>query len=154
MQQTRDEVPRRGQSLGRELLIANVRRMTALSLMRSGIVGAAAVAAPAAVLFLAGGYAWSSDLGGLVPYAALFAIAMAVVAAMAWACVRFAGFGPTIAVILPTMPFIALTVLTLLISLATASRLGLACVIPVLFWAVQLAVAVLVARAASCRALG
>jgi hypothetical protein len=127
--------------------------MTALTLMRSGIVGAAAVAAPAAVLFLAGGYAWSTDLGGLVPYAALFGIALAVVAALAWACVRFAGFGPTTAVILPTIPFIALTVLTLLLTPAVAPRLGLACVIPVLFWAVQLAVAVLVARAATRRAV-
>jgi hypothetical protein len=127
--------------------------MTALALIRSGIFGAASVAAPAAVLFLAMGLTWSSDLGGLVPYAALLGIALAVVAALAWACVRFAGFGPTTAVILTTMPFIAMTVLTIPISLAAATRLELAAVIPVLFWAVQLAVAVLVARAATRRAL-
>jgi hypothetical protein len=127
--------------------------MTALALIRSGIFGAASVAAPAAVLFLAMGLTWSTDLGGLVPYAALLGIALAVVAALAWACVRFAGFGPTTAVILTTMPFIAMTVLTIPISLAAATRLGLAAVTPVLFWAVQLAVAVLVARAATRRAL-
>jgi hypothetical protein len=127
--------------------------MTALALMRSGILGVTAVAAPAAVLFLGAGLTWSSDLGGLVPYAALLGIALAVVAALAWACVRFAGFGPTTAVILTTMPFIAMTVLTIPISLAAATRLGLAAVIPVLFWAVQLAVAVLVARAATRRSL-
>ena len=127
--------------------------MTALALMRSGILGVTAVAAPAAVLFLGAGLTWSSDLGGLVPYAALLGIALAVVAALAWACVRFAGFGPTTAVILTTMPFIAMTVLTIPISLAAATRLGLAAVIPVLFWAVQLAVAVLVAHAATRRSL-
>jgi hypothetical protein len=121
--------------------------------MRSGILGVTAVAAPAAVLFLGAGLTWSSDLGGLVPYAALLGIALAVVAALAWACVRFAGFGPTTAVILTTMPFIAMTVLTIPISLAAATRLGLAAVIPVLFWAVQLAVAVLVAHAATRRSL-
>jgi hypothetical protein len=127
--------------------------MTALTLIRSGVFGAAAVAAPAAVLFLASGFAWSNDLGALVPYTALLGIVLAVVAALAWACVRFAGFVPSTAVILTTMPFIALTVLSLPISLAAAPHLGLASVIPVLFWAVQLAVAVLVARAASRRAL-
>lgn len=142
-----------GLSVGREPLIFAVRRMTAFTLVRSGVFGAAAVAAPAAVLFLASGLAWSSDLSGLVAYAAVLAIALAVVAALAWACVRFAELGPTTAVILTTMPFIALTVVTLSISLAVAPHLGLAAVIPVLFWAVQLAVAVLVARAATRRAL-
>lgn len=127
--------------------------MTALTLIRSGVFGAAAVAGPAAVLFLASGFAWSNHLIVLVPYAALFGVALAGVAAMAWACVRVARFGATTAVFLTTVPFIALTVLTFLISLATAPRLGLACVIPVLFWAVQLVGAVLVARAASRRAL-
>jgi hypothetical protein len=127
--------------------------MTALTLIRSGVFGAVAVVAPAAVLFLASGFAWSSDLGALVPYTALLGIVLAVVAALAWACVRFAGFVPSTAVILTTMPFIALTVLSLPISLAAAPHLGLASVIPVLFWAVQLAVAVLVARAATRRAL-
>ena len=127
--------------------------MTAFTLVRSGVFGAAAVAAPAAVLFLASGLAWSSDLSGLVAYAAVLAIALAVVAALAWACVRFAELGPTTAVILTTMPFIALTVVTLPISLAVAPHLGLAAVIPVLFWAGQLAAAVLVARAATRRAL-
>ena len=146
-------VMRDGEPEGRESLIAAVRRMTAFTLVRSGVFGAAAVAAPAAVLFLASGLAWSSDLSGLVAYAAVLAIALAVVAALAWACVRFAELGPTTAVILTTMPFIALTVVTLPISLAVAPHLGLAAVIPVLFWAVQLAVAVLVARAATRRAL-
>jgi hypothetical protein len=110
--------------------------MTAFTLVRSGVFGAAAVAAPAAVLFLASGLAWSSDLSGLVAYAAVLAIALAVVAALAWACVRFAELGPTTAVILTTMPFIALTVVTLPISLAVAPHLGLAAVIPVLFCSV------------------
>jgi membrane protein insertase Oxa1/YidC/SpoIIIJ len=127
--------------------------MTALTLIRSGVFGAVAVVAPAAVLFLASGFAWSSDLGALVPYTALLGIVLAVVAALAWACVRLAGFGPSTAVILTTMPFIAMTVLTIPISLAAATRLGLAAVIPVLFWAGQLAAAVLVARAATRRAL-
>ena len=139
--------------MGCDLLKAAVRRMTALALIRSGIFGAVAVAAPAAVLFLASGFAWSSDLGALVPYTALLGIVLAVVAALAWACVRLAGFGPSTAVILTTMPFIAMTVLTIPISLAAATRLGLAAVIPVLFWAGQLAAAVLVARAATRRAL-
>ena len=119
--------------------------MSTLSLIRGGAIGLAAVAAPAAVLFVALGYTWSTSLSGLVPYVAVLCVALAFVAVLAWACVRIAHFPPRVAVVLTTLPFIILTV-------ATVPSLAARTILPLLFWAVQLAVAVFVAHTAARRA--
>lgn len=127
-------------------MIFAIRRMSTLSLIRGGTLGLAAVAAPAAVMFVALGYTSSTSLAGLVPYVAIVCVALAVVAWLAWACVRIAHFPPRAAVVLTTLPFIILTV-------ATVPSLAAHTVLPLLFWLVQLAVAVFVAHAATRRAL-
>ena len=119
--------------------------MSTLSVIRGGAIGLAAVAAPAAALFVALGYTWSTSLSGLVPYVAVLCVALSFVAALAWACVRVAHFPPRVAVVLTTLPFIILTV-------ATLPSLAARTILPLLFWAVQLAVAVFVAHTATCRA--
>ena len=120
--------------------------MSTLSLIRGGAIALAAVAAPAAVLFVALGYTWSTSLSGLVPYVAILCIALALVGWLSWACVRIARFPPRIAVFLTTLPFILLT-------LATVPSLAARTILPLLFWAVQLAVALFVAHTATRRAL-
>jgi hypothetical protein len=123
-----------------------VRRMTTLSVIRGGAIGLAAVAAPTAVMFVALGYTWSTSLAGLVPYLAVVCIALALVAWLAWTCVRIAHFPPRVAVALTTLPFIVLTIATVPFSLAART------VLPLLFWMVQLAIALFVARTATRRA--
>ena len=114
-------------------------------MIRGGAIGLAAVAAPAAVMFVALGYTWSTSLAGLVPYVAVVCVVLALVAWLAWACVRVAHFPPRVAVVLTTLPFIVLTV-------ATVPSLAARTVLPLLFSAVQLAVTVFVAHTATRRA--
>ena len=123
----------------------NVRRMSTLSVIRGGVIGLAAVAAPAAVLFVALGYTWNTSLSGLVPYVAVLCIALALVAWLAWACVRIAHFPPRVAIVLTTLLFILLTI-------ATVPSLAARTILPLLFWAVQLAGALFVAHTATRRA--
>ena len=119
--------------------------MSTLSVIRGGAIGLAAVAAPAAVMFVALGYTCSTSLSGLVPYVAVLCVALAFVAWLARACVRIAHFPPRLAIVLTTLPFIVLTV-------ATVPSLAARTILPLLFWAVQLAVAVFVAHTATRRA--
>ena len=119
--------------------------MSTLSVIRGAAIGLAAVAAPAAAMFVALGYTWSSSLSGLVPYVGILCVALALVAWLAWACVRVAHFPPRVAIVLTTLPFIVITV-------ATVPSLVARTVLPLLFWAVQLAIAVFVAHTATRRA--
>ena len=120
--------------------LAACRLMNAISLLRGGAIGAAALAGPSAILFLASGFAWSDSLIALVPYLAILCIALAFVGALAWTCVRIAHFPPRVAEVLTTFPFIVLT-------LATVPSLAAHLIIPLLFWGLQLALAVFVAHA-------
>lgn len=119
--------------------------MSTPSIVRGGAIGFAAITAPAAVLFVALGYTWSTNFSGLASYAAALCVALALIAWLAWACVRVAHFPPRVAIVLTTLPLIILTV-------ATVPSLADHTVLPLLFWAVQLAVAVFIARAATRRA--
>ena len=119
--------------------------MSTLSVIRGGAIGLAAIGIPAAALFVALGFTWSTSLSGLVPYVAVLCVALALVAWLAWVCVRVAHFSPHVAVVLTTLPFILLTV-------AAVPSLMARTVLPLLFWAVQLAVAVFVAHIATRRA--
>ena len=116
--------------------------MSAISLVRGGAIGAAAIAAPTAILILASGFAWSDSLIALVPYLVILCITLASVGALAWTCVRIAHFPPRVAVGLTTLPFIVLT-------LATVPSLAAHTILQLLFWAVQLALAVFVAHVAT-----
>jgi hypothetical protein len=119
--------------------------MRALSVMRGGAIGLAAVAAPAAAL--GGGflYIWSAGFSGWAPYTAILCLTLALVAGLAWACVRIAHFPPRAAIVLTTWPFIVGSVVSVPM-LAAGSPFAF------LFWLVQLAVAVFIARTAARRA--
>jgi hypothetical protein len=96
-------------------------------------------------MFIALGYTWSTSLASLAPYVAVVCVALALIAWLAWACVRIAHFPPRLAVVLTTFPFIVLTI-------ATVPSLAARTILPLLFWAVQLALAVFVAHTATRRA--
>jgi hypothetical protein len=100
------------------------------------------------VVFVALGYTWSDSFGGLVAYLAIISIALAGIASLAWLCVRVAHFSRRATVVLTTFPFIVLTAFTV----ATLPALAERAVLPLLFWAVQLAAAMFVANTAIRRA--
>jgi hypothetical protein len=112
--------------------------MSTLSAVRGGIIGVAAVAAPAIVT----GVAEIFIIRGLWPFFGLLCVAFVFVGGLAWACVRVAHFPRGLAVFLTTLPFSVLTLMTLY-SLGTGNA-G-----PFLFCFGQLALAVFVAWTAA-----
>ena len=107
------------------------------------VLGLAAVLVPAGALFVTMGYTGSTSVEGLLPYAAVLLFVLAIVGAFAWACVRWGEFPPKLAIALTTFPFLLLTLLMMGITFAAKT------VLPLLFWAVQLALAIVVARKAT-----
>ncbi len=117
-------------------------------MIRGGAIALASIALPSAVVFFALGYTWTDSLIGLVPYLGIIGVALALIAALARLCVCVAHFSPRVAVVLTTFPFSALTLYTAALLPALAER----AVLPVLFWAVQLAAAMFVAHTSIRRA--
>ena len=75
--------------------------MSALSAIRGGLIGFAAVVVPAAALSAAAVY----SLAGAEPFIGLLCVSLAIVGALAWVSVRFGRFSPRVAIILTTLPF-------------------------------------------------
>ncbi|HRQ89362.1 MAG TPA: hypothetical protein PLA50_11220 [Bacteroidia bacterium] len=119
--------------------------MSTFSVIRGGAIGLAAVVVPAALLFVAVGYTSSTSPSGLVSYVAILCVVLATIAVLAWACVRIAHFPPRAAVVLTALPFTVITV-------ATVPSLAARAILPLLFWAIQLAVVIFVAHIAARRA--
>jgi len=82
--------------------------MSALSVIRGGVIGLAAVALPAVAL----GVAEVFTLRGLGPFVGLFCVTLLLVGILALACVRVAHFAPALAVFLTTVGFDALPLMT------------------------------------------
>ena len=82
--------------------------MSALSVLRRGLLGIAAVVLPFAAL---GAAVISLVLRDGVLYFALLSVAYLLTGGMAWACVRKAVFSPRLAVVLTTLPFGVLALL-------------------------------------------
>src|SRR3954466_6964544 len=82
--------------------------MKALHPIRAGVVGAGAVALPGAAY----GTALVFTLRGAPQFLGLACVALALVGALAWVCVRFARFSNLLAIVLTTLPFALCTVLT------------------------------------------
>jgi hypothetical protein len=82
--------------------------MSTLSVIRAGIIGVAAVALPSAAY----GTALVFTLRGAGPFLGFLGVAVALVGALAWTCVRSAHFPGPLAIVLTTLPFAAATLLT------------------------------------------
>ena len=82
--------------------------MTTLSVVRGGVIGVTAVAAPSVAL----GITTAFIVGGLKPFG-LLGVTVVLVGGLAWTCVRVAHFQPRLAVFLTTFPFGVLLLLTL-----------------------------------------
>jgi hypothetical protein len=83
--------------------------MSALSVIRGGVIGILAVAAPAVAL----GIAVVCIIRGLGPYLGMLGVTLVLVGGLAWACVRVAHFPARLAIFLTTLPFGLLLLLTL-----------------------------------------
>ena len=79
-----------------------------LSVMRAGIIGVAAVALPSAAY----GTSLVFSLRGAGPFFGFLGVAVVLVGALAWICVRSAHFPGPLAIVLTTLPFAAGTLLT------------------------------------------
>ena len=79
--------------------------MSALSVVRAGLIGTAAVVLPGAAYGLAGVF----SIRGAEPFFGLLGVTLALVGAMAWTCVRVARFRQGLAIVLTTLPFGAAT---------------------------------------------
>ena len=83
--------------------------MSALSVVRGGAIGIAAVVIPSIALGVTTAYI----IAGLPPFLGLLGVTLILVGGLAWVCVRVAHFSPRLAVVLTTFPFGAILVLTL-----------------------------------------
>jgi hypothetical protein len=112
--------------------------MSALTVIRGGLIGLLAVVIPAAAL----GVTEVFILQGVGPFLGLLGITYVMVGGLAWTCVRIAHFPPRLAIFLTTFPFGILLLMTLT-ALAASNPGGF------FICLVQLALAVLVAWAAT-----
>ena len=83
--------------------------MSTFPVVRRGVIGVAAVAAPSVAL----GITTVFIIGGLKPFLGLLGVTLVLVGGLAWVCVRVAYFPPRLAVFLTTFPFGVLVLLTL-----------------------------------------
>lgn len=83
--------------------------MSIASVVRAGLIGVTAVAAPSAAL----GITVVSIVRGWQPFLGLLGVTLVLVGGLAWVCVRVAHFSPRLAILLPTIPFGVLVLLTL-----------------------------------------
>lgn len=88
-------------------------------MIRGGVIGVTAVAAPSVAL----GIAVVCIVRGLGPYLGMLAVTFVLVGVLAWACVHVGHFQPRLAVFLTTLPFGVLVLLTLS-ALLTGSAAG------------------------------
>ncbi len=93
--------------------------MSRSSVIRSGTIGVAAVAAPSVAL----GITVVCIIRGLGPYQGMLGVTFVLVGGLAWACVRVAHFPPRLAMFLTTFPFGVVVLLTLA-ALVTGSAAG------------------------------
>jgi hypothetical protein len=84
--------------------------MSALSVIRRGLIGIAAVALPFVAL---GSAVFSIAFGDATLYFAVLGVAYLAVGGMAWTCVRGAGFSPRLAMFLTALPFGILALVSL-----------------------------------------
>jgi hypothetical protein len=82
--------------------------MSTLSVIRAGTIGTAAVVLPGAAY----GAALVFSIRGEEPFLGFLGVALAVVGALAWTCVRFADFPSPLGIVLTTLPFMAATLFT------------------------------------------
>ncbi|HSI14507.1 MAG TPA: hypothetical protein VK961_20825 [Chthoniobacter sp.] len=112
--------------------------MSALSVIRGGLIGIAAVVVPSAVLGAAAVY----SLAGAEPFIGLLCVSLAFVGGLAWVCVRFGRFSPRVAIILTTLPFTVFALMTMR-TIGTDNSGAF------LLWGVLLAIAVAIAYGAT-----
>ena len=83
--------------------------MSALSVIRGGVIGILAVVVPSVTL----GIGVVFIIRGLGPYLGMLGLTLLLVGGLAWGCVRVAHFPARFAIFLTTLPFAVLVLLTL-----------------------------------------